>query len=95
MTQYLAAALRARAAEGQVTQTQIAQVTGISQSQVSKLLRGRRVLDIDELDAICHVLGLDIGEVLTIAAHKASRHADQLALPSLVDADGLPVNDPS
>ncbi len=44
---------------------------GISQSQISKYLRAERVLDIDQLDALCFALGLNIVTVVREAEHAA------------------------
>ncbi len=46
---------------------------GISQSQLSKYLRGIRVLDVDQLDDLCFALHLDITEVMREAAIVARR----------------------
>lgn len=51
-----------------LTQQQVGERAGISQSQTSKYLRGQRVPDLVTLDALCAALGLDIGEVVSSAA---------------------------
>ncbi|NLP82563.1 helix-turn-helix transcriptional regulator [Microbacterium sp. CFH 90308] len=50
--------------ESGLTQGQLGAAAGISQSQVSKYLRGTRVPDIDKLDALCDALGLDVAAVV-------------------------------
>lgn len=50
-----------------VTQAEIEQATGISQSQVSKQLRGLRPINIDELDKLCTVLNLGLSQVIAEA----------------------------
>ncbi len=46
------------------TQTDIASQAGVSQSQLSKYLRGVKVPDIDQLDRICRALNLDLIDIL-------------------------------
>lgn len=55
-----------------MSQAAFGATVGISQSQFSKHLRGEVGLTVDELDAICHELGLSVVEVLD-AADFASR----------------------
>lgn len=50
-----------------MTQSELAEATGISQSQVSKILRGVRVPDLEQTWSLCYVLGIDIAAVLTEA----------------------------
>ncbi|WP_166785548.1 helix-turn-helix domain-containing protein [Cryobacterium cryoconiti] len=50
-----------------VTQTALGDAAGVSQSQMSKLLRGDRTLNLDQLEAVCFMLGLSPGEVITAA----------------------------
>lgn len=50
-----------------LTQSAVGKASGISQSQVSKYLRGVRVPDVDELDAICSALGLSVAAVVADA----------------------------
>jgi DNA-binding Xre family transcriptional regulator len=49
------------------SQTWLAAEVGISQSQMSKHLRGERTLNLDQLDAICHALGLHLHDVVQAA----------------------------
>lgn len=51
-------------AESGRTQAQVGADAGLTQSQLSKYLRGARVPHIDVLDAICVSLGLDVAEVV-------------------------------
>jgi transcriptional regulator with XRE-family HTH domain len=48
--------LRAEVARQKMSQTKLAEATGISQSQLSKYLAGKRAPNIDELAAICQAL---------------------------------------
>lgn len=47
---------------------QLADLTGISQSQLSKQLRGLRSIDIDEFERICNALSVPMEEILKLAA---------------------------
>jgi len=60
--------LAAAADELFVTQTELGRRTGISQSQISKLLRAERAMKVDQLDAICAALGLPVAAVVAEAA---------------------------
>jgi transcriptional regulator with XRE-family HTH domain len=51
-----------------VTQTELARRSGISQSQISKLLRAEHGMKLGHLDAICTALGLSIVAVIAEAA---------------------------
>lgn len=72
LTKRIASRLRGRVSQGNVTQVELSEVVGISQSQLSKLLRGVRVFDVDELDAVCQALGLEAGEVVATAYAEAT-----------------------
>jgi DNA-binding Xre family transcriptional regulator len=57
------------------SQTALGKVAGISQSQLSKHLRGERPLTIDELDALCMALHLSIVDVVRRADYASpDRH---------------------
>lgn len=43
-----------------ITQTELSNATGISQSQISKQMRGTRDINIDELGAIADALGIHL-----------------------------------
>lgn len=60
--------LSARRAHQRITQMQLADLTGISQSQLSKQLRGLRSIDIDEFERICNALSVPMEEILKLAA---------------------------
>ncbi|QQB46231.1 helix-turn-helix transcriptional regulator [Corynebacterium glucuronolyticum] len=73
----VAAHLMAIREESGVTQMQLAKATGISQSQLSKQLRGLRAINIDELSAICAGLGISMVSVIASAENDV-RPADDL-----------------
>lgn len=72
LTKSIAAILREAVEERGLTQTQVAEAIDQSQSQVSKYLRGEVVMDAEEIDRICRLVGMSIADVIT-AADKASR----------------------
>lgn len=47
-----------------VTQAELAEATGISQSQISKQMRGTRDINIDELGAIADALDISLVELI-------------------------------
>ncbi len=47
-----------------VTQAELAAAIGVSQSQLSKMVRGTRPIDIDELDGMATALGTDAWSLL-------------------------------
>ncbi|QGU03139.1 Helix-turn-helix protein [Corynebacterium kalinowskii] len=71
--------LNARKAHQGLTQAQIESATGISQSQLSKQLRGFRAITIDEFESICSVLNISMFDVLDAAEReiKPNRKAEE------------------
>lgn len=67
----IAEVLAERFEESELTQAQVGVAAGgLTQSQVSKFLRGARVPHLDTLDAICAALGTDVA---TVAAEAEAR----------------------
>lgn len=56
-----------------ITQQQLAESLGVTQSQVSKYLRGERVLTVDQLDVLCLSLSLSISLVVDAADRARKR----------------------
>lgn len=78
-----------------VTQSELSESTGISQSQISKQLRGTRDINIDELDAIVTALDMSLVELIRTAEQELNPDTrDDLAARrsniSKVDVRGLP-----
>ena len=71
LTVAVAAILKRSFHQTDVTQETLGAAVGVSQSQMSKYLRGERVLDIDQLDAFCFALGLNIVDVVREAVRSA------------------------
>lgn len=75
-----------------VTQAELAESTGISQSQISKQLRGTRDINIDELDAIVTALNMSLVELIRTAEQELNPDTrDDLATRRA----GTPVSGPS
>ena len=64
LSQAVAAILADAFAESGLSQRALGEAAGISQSQMSKYLRGERPMLIDDLDKVCFVLGLSIVDVV-------------------------------
>lgn len=56
-----------------LTQAAVGRGAGISETQTSRVLRGIKPVTLDEFDALCNVLGLDIVKVLGAAANSVRR----------------------
>lgn len=63
----VATQLRARRAHQEMTQQELAERTGISQSQLSKQLRGFRAINLDEFEAICDALNIAMEGIIEAA----------------------------
>jgi len=88
LTKEVAALFRARMAQAQVKQSEIADAVGVSQSQLSKILRGQRQMTIDVYFNLCAVLGLDPSRVMNQAWQTVSTSADLVFPVSWVDSKG-------
>ncbi len=75
LTEEIAKTIRGELARQQMTKTELAKTVGISLPQISKLTAGLKRFDIEDLDAICEALGLNLREVVADAeAASESRH---------------------
>ena len=73
----IAGVLRGARARLKRTYQELADTTGISRPQVSKLLDGQKRFDIEDLERLCFALGLDWKQVLLDADGKSGRrHMD-------------------
>lgn len=57
--------------EKQLSNAELARQTGISRPHLIKMLQGGKHWDVDQLDAICKALGLDIVEIIDAAEKEA------------------------
>ncbi len=74
LTRHVAGQLRALMARYGVSQSQMAESVGVSQSQLSKMVRGVKPITIDQLDAMCWSLGVDSWEILREAEEFLASH---------------------
>ena len=75
-----------------ITQAELAESTGISQSQISKQMRGTRDINIDELSAIADALDISLVELIRTAEQELNPDTrDDLASRRA----GAPVSDVS
>ncbi|TFD61089.1 XRE family transcriptional regulator [Cryobacterium sp. Hh7] len=84
LTQEVSSILRAEMARHRILQGQLAAATGISTTQLSEILNGKKNIDIQQLDALCWSLGLDFTAVIRDAEQQSeARHlaADWTATP--------------
>lgn len=82
LTLEVAAILRGQAAKIGVSQARLGEVAGVSQSQMSKILRGQRDITVDQLDWLCDELELTPSEVIAGAEESTSaRNTDDPASP--------------
>ncbi|MCK2031230.1 helix-turn-helix domain-containing protein [Microbacterium galbinum] len=54
-------------AERGLAQARVADEAGISPSQLSRVLTGKKVFTLDQLDAVCSVIGVDLIDVVAAA----------------------------
>ena len=69
LTEEVAGELRAEIArkKTKVVQARLAEAVGISTSQLSEVLGGRKQIDLDLLDKLCFALGVEFIDVITKA----------------------------
>ena len=67
LTRSIASILKDAVEERGLTQMQVAEVIGQSQSQVSKYLRGEVVMDAEEIYKICRLVGVSIVDLFATA----------------------------
>lgn len=73
LTKSIAAILRAAVEERGLTQAQVGEALGQSQSQMSKYLRGETVMDAEEIFIVCRLVGVSISDVFA-RAERAARN---------------------
>ncbi|GAT73597.1 helix-turn-helix protein [Microbacterium sp. HM58-2] len=69
-----------------LAQARVATDAGLSASQLSRALSGKKVFTLDQLDAVCSVLGLDLIAVIA-AADAATRTRPRPAHGELIEAE--------
>lgn len=93
LTLALAARLRMQAAKNNLTQTDLARVTGIHKSQVSKIWRGLQMMDSDQIEALFTAAGADPVEEFQLARMEARRQAPPTPTPIPEGTDPLITKD--
>ena len=68
LTKEIAGIIKGRMSRYNVGQTEMAKYVGVDQSQLSKMIRGMRHINIDQLEVMCTVLGVEIDKVMDEAA---------------------------
>lgn len=68
----VSAEVRAAMARKRMSAKGLAEAAGLSPSYLSKRLRDEAALTINDLQAVCSVLGVDVLEMMTAAARKVS-----------------------
>lgn len=90
LTDRVAAEVRAGMARSRMTQTDLAEVLGLTQSVVSKRLRGKIAFSVDELEKVADALGVHPATLL--GGHDASPpppHTCGYLDPAFTPRDGL------
>lgn len=82
----LAGILRGQVGTLQLKQEEIAQAIGISRGQMSKILRGEKQIDLEQLDELCWVIGLSFRDTVVAADERSRlRHGGpEWTVPTLV-----------
>ena len=69
-----------------LAQARVAEEAGISPSQLSRALTGKKVFTLDQLDAVCDVVGVDLIDVIA-AADAATPSRPRPARGELIQAE--------
>lgn len=75
-----------------VTQKEMAGPVGVDQSQLSKMVRGKRAINLDQLEIMCHVLGADVDEIVEEATQAVTNRGEWPSLRPFV-LEGVRVDD--
>lgn len=80
LTRLVAANIRGLMAQHDVKQADMAESIGVSQSQFSKMLRGIKPIDLDQLDGMCTALDVKTSDIIkqvenTLAAYDVQPNA--------------------
>ncbi|MDQ0735302.1 helix-turn-helix domain-containing protein [Arthrobacter agilis] len=64
LTKRVAAVIRAQMAYKDISQAELVRATGLSQPTVSRLLKGERAMDLEQMNLICSALRISVAGVL-------------------------------
>jgi len=67
LSRHIAATLSAEMRRHGLRQTDVAAAAGMSPSQLSRALSATKVFTIDQLDAVCRIVGISLSEVVASA----------------------------
>lgn len=67
LTREIARVVKGRMSSYEITQAEMAAMVGVDQSQLSKMIRGLKQITVDQLDIMCHMLGLELVKVVSDA----------------------------
>lgn len=74
-TRQLAGIFRAELGRADHSQAWLAQVLGISQAHMSRVLKGRRPMDTDQLAVLCQLFGRSLTSVITEAEQRSEQRS--------------------
>lgn len=95
LTRQAASILRGLIARYGITQQQMAEAVGVSQSQLSKMVRGTKPIDLDQLAAMCEALGTSPAVVLREAEDFLADYMSPNAARVIYVEDGLRLSKPT
>ncbi|MFC7431021.1 MULTISPECIES: helix-turn-helix domain-containing protein [unclassified Agrococcus] len=90
----VAARLRGLIARHGISQSDLATVCGVSQSQFSKMVRAVRPMSVDQLAAVCDALEVDLGEFMQEIQAFADTRANSTAAVMVLVEDGVRAEEP-
>ncbi|WIE54200.1 helix-turn-helix transcriptional regulator [Curtobacterium sp. MCBD17_003] len=94
LTRLVASNIRGLMAQHGVKQADLAASIGVSQSQLSKMIRGVRPIDLDQLDGMCMALGEDTAAVIKRAEETLSNYETVPNARLLFVDDGIRLEEP-
>jgi len=94
LTRQVAALLRAEMARHGVSQQEMAVAAGVTQSQLSKMVRGMRAITIDQLYAMAWALDLDPVEVVATAHRNMAEYDIPAPGPVSYVSEGIRMREP-
>ncbi len=89
----VARVMKGRMAFHGVTQAQAAAAMGISQSQLSKILLGKRTIDLNAFEAFCEALDENPSDIISEGERIAKKEQEQMPASSTVAAHLIYVKD--
>lgn len=94
LTRYVAGVIRAEMAKQGVSQEEMADVAGVSQSQFSKMIRGVRPITIDQFAAIAEALDIDFAGTFEAAERYLDNYMEPPRSPVRYVLGGVRLQEP-